>query len=46
MALDYDYLVVNDVVSDAADRLGYIIESARCSRKFNRDFIEEVLENA
>ena len=46
MALNYDYIVVNDVVSDAADRLGYIIESARCSKKFNREFIEEVLENA
>ncbi len=46
MALDYDYIVVNDVVTEAADRLGYIIESARCSRKFNKDFIYEVLENA
>lgn len=46
MAAEYDYIVVNDVVSDAADRLGYIIESARCSQKFNKEFIKEVLENA
>lgn len=46
MALDYDYIVVNDVVSEAADRLGYIIESARYSKKFNQEFIKEVLENA
>ena len=46
MAPDYDYIVVNDVVSDAADRLGYIIESARCSQKFNQDFIREVLSQA
>ncbi len=46
MAMDYDYIVVNDTVSDAADRLGFIIESARCSQKFNREFIKEVLQNA
>ncbi len=46
MALDYDYIVVNDVVSDAADRLGHIIESARYSKKFSREFIEEVLSQA
>ena len=46
MAPDYDYIVVNDVVSDAADRLGYIIESARCSQKFNQDFIREILSQA
>lgn len=46
MALDYDYIVVNDTVSDAADRLGFIIESARCSQKFNKEFIKEVLQNA
>lgn len=46
MASQYDYIVVNDKVSCAADRLGYIIEAARCSQKFNKEFIEEVLENA
>lgn len=46
MAPDYDYIVVNDVVSDAADRLGYIIESARCSKKFNQEFIREILSQA
>ncbi|MEG1943185.1 MAG: guanylate kinase [Angelakisella sp.] len=46
MASQYDYIVVNDTVSDAADRLGYIIEAARCSQKFNKEFINEVLENA
>ena len=46
MAPDYDYIVVNNVVSDAADRLGYIIESARCSQKFNQDFIREILSQA
>lgn len=46
LALDYDYIVVNDQVTDAADRLGYIIESARCSKKFNQEFIKEVLKNA
>ena len=46
MALDYDYIVVNDLVIEAADRLGYIIESARCSKKFNKEFIKEVLQNA
>ena len=43
MAPDYDYIVVNDVVSEAADRLGYIIEAARCSRKFNQEFIQDIL---
>ncbi|MEG0541789.1 MAG: guanylate kinase, partial [Angelakisella sp.] len=46
MALEYDYIVVNDIVDHAADRLGYIIESARCSQKFNQEFIKEVLQNA
>ena len=46
MALDYDYIVINDLVTDASDRLGYIIESARCSKKFNKEFIKEVLQNA
>ena len=46
MALDYDYIVVNDLVESAADRLGHIIESARYSKKFNQEFIREVLKNA
>ena len=46
MALDYDYIVVNDEVETAARRLGEIIRSARWSKKFNQSFIQEVLNNA
>lgn len=46
MALDYDYIVVNDEVETAAARLAEIIRSARWSKKFNQKFIQEVLKNA
>lgn len=46
MALDYDYIVVNDEVKTAAERLAEIIRSARWSKKFNQTFIQEVLKNA
>ncbi len=46
MALDYDYIVVNDQVDTAARRLSEIIRSARWSKKFNQHFIQEVLKNA
>ena len=46
MALDYDYIVVNDQVETAACRLAEIIRSARWSKKFNQSFIQEVLNNA
>lgn len=46
MALDYDYIVVNDEVETAARRLAEIIRSARWSKKFNQQFIQEVLNNA
>ena len=46
MALDYDYIVVNDEVETAARRLAEIIRSARWSKKFNQSFIQEVLNNA
>ena len=45
MALDYDYIVVNDQVETAACRLAEIIRSARWSKKFNQSFIQEVLNN-
>ena len=46
MAADYDYIIVNDRVEDAALRLDHIIKAAKCSKKFNQQFIKEVLENA
>lgn len=46
MALDYDYIVVNDEVENAARRLAEIIRSARWAKKFNQKFIQEVLKNA
>lgn len=46
MALDYDYIVVNDEVESAAKQLAEIIRSARWSKKFNQQFIQEVLKNA
>ena len=46
LAPDYDYIVVNDSVDSAAHRLAEIIRSARWSKKYNQQFIEEVLKNA
>lgn len=46
MAADYDYIIVNDVVKDAAARLETIIKAAKCSKKFSQEFIKEVLEDA
>lgn len=46
MATDYDYIIVNDQVEDAAGRLDIIIQAAKCSKKFNQEFIKEVLEDA
>lgn len=45
-AREYDYIVVNDRVDEAAGRLAEIIRSAHWSRKYNQQYIEEVLNNA
>lgn len=43
LATEYDYIIVNDVVEEAVDRLGYIIQAARCGQKFNESLIQEIL---
>lgn len=46
MAADYDYIIVNDQVEAAAQRLDHIIKAAKCSKKFSQEFIKEVLNHA
>ena len=46
MAHDYDYIVINDNVADAAVRLDHILKAARYSAKQNKTIIDEVLNNA
>ena len=46
LASQYDYILVNDRVEEAAAALGDIIRAAKCARKFNQGLIEEILADA
>lgn len=46
MAADYDYVILNDKVEAAADRLDVIIRAAKCSKKYSHEYIRQVLEDA
>lgn len=41
-AYDYDYVVVNDDVDTAAEKLRAILYAAKCSAKYMKEFIDEV----
>ena len=41
----YDYIVVNDTVSEAANTLDEIIRVQKCSTGHMKEFIDEVLED-
>lgn len=45
-AADYDYIVINDDITRAADDLCAIIRAYSCSRERMKPFITEVCENA
>ena len=45
-AVHYDYILVNDTVEAAAQRLEHIIEAGRCRNIEMKDFIEEVEHHA
>ncbi len=45
LAPDYDYIIVNDIVEDAAKELNYIIKSQRLKTINNKKTISEVLKN-
>lgn len=42
----YDYVIVNDDLDLAVEELATVVQAARCSVKFRKKLIEEVLENA
>ena len=44
-AYNYDYLVINDKVSDCAKEVVEIIESERCKVSINKEVIQKILEN-
>lgn len=44
-SFNYDYLVINDVVSECAKKIVNIIESERCKVSRNKDVIEKILQN-
>lgn len=46
LAYEYDYILLNDNIDDAVNKLGIIIGAARCSSKHMREFIDEVNFNA
>lgn len=43
-AADYDYLIVNDDVNAAREKLGAIITAARCQTKYMQEYIQEMSE--
>ena len=45
-AVHYDYILVNDIVEQAAERLAHIVEAGRCRTCEMTEFIEEVEHNA
>lgn len=45
-AVHYDYILVNDSVAEAAQRLEHIIEAGRCRITEMKDFIREVDQHA
>ena len=42
----YDYVIVNDDLDRAVKDLSTVVQAARCSVKFQKNLIEEVLEHA
>jgi len=42
----YDFVIVNDDLDRAVEELATVVRAARCSVKFQKKLIEEVLENA
>lgn len=46
LAYEYDFILMNDKIDDAIHKLGIIIEAAKCTPKYMRDFIDEVNEHA
>ncbi len=46
LAYEYDYILLNDNIYEAVEKLGTIIEAAKCTPKHMRDFIDEVNQNA
>ena len=42
----YDYVIVNDDLDQAVEELATVVRAARCSVKFQKKLIEEVLKNA
>ncbi|MEG1952641.1 MAG: guanylate kinase [Hydrogenoanaerobacterium sp.] len=42
MAYDYDYIVINDKIDAAAQRLKAILCAEKCSAKYMKEFIDEV----
>jgi len=42
----YDYVIVNDDLEQAVEELATVVRAARCSVKFQKKLIEEVLKNA
>lgn len=45
-AEEYDFLVVNELASKAAEDINMIIEAQKCRTDMNRNLIQEVLQNA
>ena len=43
LASQYDYILVNDRVEEAAAALGDIIRAAHCARRFNQELIDGIL---
>lgn len=46
MAIQYDYIVVNDDIDDAITKIRNIISSKKCSTRNMQNFVLEVIQNA
>lgn len=45
-ASEYEYIIVNDDLELAAEQLECVLKAVKCSVKFQKRFIDEVLKNA
>ena len=46
MAHEYDYVVINDTIDNALEKLEAIVCAQKCSMSHMKEFVEEVLEDA
>lgn len=46
LAYEYDYILLNDQIDEAVHKLAVILEAAKCTATYLREFIDEVNEHA